>query len=142
MGIGIAVDGSGNAYVTGATCSTNFVLVNPLQATTGGFRDAFITKINAAGSQLVYSTYLGGGSYESGKGIAVDGSGNAYVTGNTDSPNFPLANPLQATIGSSTIFVQNDAFVTKKDAVEPTRLLDLSRWQWLRLWLWNSSGRQ
>ena len=94
-GYGIVVDSSGNAYVTGRTDSTNFPLVNPLQATIGGPGDAFVTKINATGSQLVYSTYLGGSGYEAGDGIAVDGSGNAYVTGTTASTNFPLVNPLQ-----------------------------------------------
>jgi hypothetical protein len=96
QGFGIAVDGAGNAYVTGWTLSTNFPTGNALQATNGGFSNAFVTKINAAGSALVYSTYLGGSSNDAGLGIAVDGSGNAYVTGQIYSTNFPTANPLQA----------------------------------------------
>ncbi len=111
QGRGIAVDGSGNAYVTGITQSTNFPTANPLQATNGGGYDAFVTKINAAGSALVYSTYLGGSGTDNGFAIAVDVSGNAYVTGNTTSTNFPSTNPMQATIGG----VQ-DAFVTKINA--------------------------
>ena len=96
-GQGIAVDGAGNAYVTGYTSSTNFPTANPLQASNGGGGyDAFVTKLNAAGSALVYSTYLGGSGRRFGQGIAVDGSGNAYVTGSTSSTNFPTANPLQA----------------------------------------------
>jgi hypothetical protein len=67
--------------------------------------DAFLTKINAAGSALVYSTYLGGSGYDAGQSIAVDGVGNAYVTGGTSSTNFPTANPLQASNGGSNAFV-------------------------------------
>jgi len=111
-GEGIAVDSSGNAYVAGWTTSTNFPTASPLQPTWGGGAyDGFVTKLNAAGSALVYSTYLGGSSYEYGYGIAVDSSGNAYVTGFTGSPNFPTASPLQATYGGN-----SDAFVTKLNA--------------------------
>jgi len=99
---GIAVDSSGNAYVTGNTTSTNFPTVNPFQATnkatpTTEKPTAFVTKLNAAGSAFVYSTYLGGNKWDSGLGIAVDSSGNAYVTGLTGSTNFPVVNPFQAT---------------------------------------------
>jgi Beta-propeller repeat len=115
-GTAIAVDGAGNAYVTGSTGS-NFPTVNPLQASFGGGNsDAFVTKINAAGSALVYSTYLGGSGSDGGLGIAVDGPGNAYVTGYTSSTNFPTANPLQASFGGGSIggvsFYGGDAFVT------------------------------
>ncbi|MGB6474111.1 MAG: SBBP repeat-containing protein, partial [Candidatus Sulfotelmatobacter sp.] len=110
-GYGIAVDSSGNAYVTGATASTDFPVANPLQPTNTGDGDAFVTKVNAAGSALVYSTYLGGsGGGNFGNGIAVDSSGNAYVTGYTESAHFPTANPPQGTLGGSF-----DAFVTKFD---------------------------
>ena len=81
MGYGIAVDSSGNAYVTGSTCSTDFPTMNPLQPANGGGDDAFVTKLNPTGSALVYSTYLGGSGSDVGNGIAVDSSGNAYVTG-------------------------------------------------------------
>ncbi len=104
----IAVDASGNAYVTGYTYSTNFPTANPLQAASGGGYDAFVAKLNAAGSALVYSTYLGGLGDERGYDIAVDASGNAYVTGSTTSTNFPTANPLQAANGGGT-----DAFVAR-----------------------------
>jgi hypothetical protein len=91
---GIAVDAGGNAYVTGSTTSTNF------PTTAGAFQttfasgdnvnpDAFVTKLNPTGSALVYSTYLGGGSFDDGTGIAVDGPGNAYVRGATHSRNYP-----------------------------------------------------
>ncbi len=80
-GCGIAVDGSGNAYVTGYTGSSNFPTLNPYQATYQGGWDAFVTKLSSSGNSLIYSTYLGGGDDDYGYGIAVDGSGNAYVTG-------------------------------------------------------------
>ena len=94
------MDASGDAYVTGTTASTNFPTANPLQATLGGsgVDNAFVAKLNPAGSALVYSTYLGGSVDDFGNGIAVDTSGNAYVTGGTASTNFPTANPLQATL--------------------------------------------
>ena len=95
-GGGITVDSSGNAYVTGSTGSTNLPTVNPLQSSANGLGEAFVAKLNAAGSALLYSTYLGGILYSSGNGIAVDSSGNAYVTGWTESLNFPTVNPIQA----------------------------------------------
>ncbi len=81
---GLAIDASGNAYVTGRTQSTNFpTTVGAFQTKSGGFIDAFVTKLNAAGNALVYSTYFGGADVDEGDAIAVDGSGNAYVTGFT-----------------------------------------------------------
>ena len=129
FGSSIVVDGAANAYVTGQTSSTNFPTVNPFQpkvadsCSTSNYdcRDAFVTKLNAAGS-LVYSTYLGGTRAESGLAITVDRAGNAYVTGRTCSTNFPIANALQPTHGISgstgysgcgDAFVREDAFVTK-----------------------------
>jgi hypothetical protein len=108
------VDGLGSAYVTGYTYSTNFPTAKPLQASNGGAQNVFVTKINAAGSALMYSTYLGGSGADSGYGIAVDSSGNAYVTGGTQSTNFPTANPLQASGGGP--FDSMNAFVTKINA--------------------------
>jgi len=108
---GIAVDGSGNAYVTGYTTSSDFNTRNPIQAAYGGGFDLFVAAINPAGSALVYSTYLGGADDDQGYGVAVDGAGNAYLTGSTASADFPVKNPLQpARRGSS------DAFVTKINA--------------------------
>jgi uncharacterized protein (TIGR03437 family) len=108
---GIAVDEAGNAYVTGGASSADFPTVNALQATLGGGAypaDVFVTKINPAGSAIVYSTYLGGNSSEVGGSIAVDASGNVYVAGQTDSGNFPLANALQPNYRGGF-----DAFVAK-----------------------------
>jgi len=113
-GTGIAVDSSGNAYVTGSTSSTDFPTVNPFQATNNArYGTAFVTKFNAAGSALVYSTYLGGSNGASGNGIAVDSSGNAYVTGQTSSTDFPTVNPFQATNNTDGGLT---AFVTKFNA--------------------------
>jgi hypothetical protein len=107
-GNGIAVDISGNAYVTGETWSSNFPTQNPFQGTSGGNVDAFVTKLNSDGQTLSYSTYLGGSNWDLGYGIAVDGSGNAYVTGDTNSSNFPTKNPFQGVLGGG-----KDVFVTK-----------------------------
>ncbi|MCI0722902.1 MAG: choice-of-anchor D domain-containing protein [Acidobacteria bacterium] len=111
FGFGIAVDANGNAYVTGRTDSTNFPTASPFQAAFGGNADAFLSKLNAAGSALVYSTYLGGSNSEQGHAIAVDASGNAYVTGHTESTNFPTANAFQAAFGGNA-----DAFLSKFNA--------------------------
>jgi hypothetical protein len=111
-GQGIALDSAGNAYITGQTYSTNFPTKNPLQASNPG-SVAFITKINASGSALVYSTYLGGSGSAYGFGIAVDGAGNAYVTGYAGA-NFPTMNALQPTLGGG-----SDAFVAKINSEDP-----------------------
>jgi len=114
-GYGIAVDGSGNAYVTGQTFSSDFPTQNPYQGTfAGGGWDAFITKLSSSGNTLTYSTYLGGSSRDEGNGIAVDGSGNAYVTGETSSSDFPMQNPYQGTIDGGV-----DAFITKLSSPTP-----------------------
>jgi len=92
LGWDIAVDGSGNAYVTGRTWSTDYdVTPGAFQTTYGGGSEVIVTKLNASGNGLVYSTYIGGSSDDEGWAIAVDGSFNAYVTGRTISTNdFPM----------------------------------------------------
>ena len=96
---GIAVDSSGVAYVVGQTCSTDFpVTPGALQTNLNGNEDAYVSKLNAAGSGLVYSTYLGGKYIDGGHGIAVDGTGAAYVTGFTMSTDFPTKNAVQPTL--------------------------------------------
>ena len=85
----LAVDGSGNAYLTGETYSTNFPTAGAVQGSNAGSSDAFVTKFNSSGSALVYSTYLGGNSDtegDVGDAIALDGSGDAYVTGYASRP--------------------------------------------------------
>ena len=109
LGLGIAVDPLGNAYVTGVTESDDFPTAHAIQPTHGGRADAFVTKLNSTGSRLVYSTYLGGSDFERALGIAADAVGNAYVTGLTHSANFPVVNAIQPTLGGG----QFDAFVAK-----------------------------
>ena len=109
QGINIAVDSSGNAYVTGLTASTDFPTQNAFQGMSGGSFDAFVTKVDPTGT-LIYSSYLGGSDSDFGLQIATDLSGNAYVSGETSSPNFPTLNAFQGTFGG----VQ-DAFITKVD---------------------------
>jgi hypothetical protein len=109
-GLGVAVDSSGNAYVTGDTASTNFPTTSPVQAANAGGYDAFVAKLDPSGSALLYSTYLGGSGTDGGEGIAVDPAGSAYVTGETTSTNFRTAYPLQASYGGGT-----DGFVAKLD---------------------------
>ncbi|MBX3083231.1 MAG: SBBP repeat-containing protein [Anaerolineae bacterium] len=111
FGIDIAIDGNGNAYLTGYTASTNFPTQNPFQVANAGDNDVFVAKLNATGATLLYSTYLGGDDDDSGQGIAVDSSGNAYLTGYTASINFPIQNAFQAANAGS-----RDAFVTKLNA--------------------------
>jgi hypothetical protein len=105
---GIAVDADGSAYVTGVTASDNFPTFNALQPTQGGgiFGDAFVTRFTPDGSGLVFSTYLGGSRSDLGYGIALDAAGNAYVTGATQSDDFPTVNALQPNrVGTTDVFV-------------------------------------
>ena len=109
-GYGIAVDGSGCAYVTGGTESADFPTQNAYDASYVGY-DLFVTKFSAAGNSLVYSTFLGGSDTEEGFGIAVDGSGCAYVTGSTSSSDFPTQNAYDASYDGG-----YDVFMTKFSA--------------------------
>jgi hypothetical protein len=116
-GVSIAVDGAGSAYIAGTTTSTNFPTSKPLQATNAGGADSFVAKLNSAGTSLVYSTYLGGSNTDGAGSIALDGAGNAYLTGFTGSTNFPTHAPLQATKSGGT-----DAFVVSVNAAGNTLL--------------------
>lgn len=88
----LAVDAGGNVYVSGFTKSADFPVPGGTDASLGGVQDAFVAKINSSGASLAWSTYLGGGSYDSGEGIGVDASGTVVVAGNTTSPDFPVVN--------------------------------------------------
>lgn len=108
----IAVDSAGNAYVTGLTSSTDFRTVNPLQASHGGgLFDAFVIKLDPSGTRIIYSTYLGGSGDDRAFRIAVDSNGSVYLTGDTDSANFPVVNAAQQKPGGL-----SDAFVVKLNA--------------------------
>jgi uncharacterized protein (TIGR03437 family) len=136
----LAVDAAGNAYITGQTTSTNFPVVNPYQSTFGGSGtgsiirtgDAFVAKLSPTGNHLIYSTYLGGGQDDAGTAIAIDSTGNAYVTGATQSVNFPVTSGVYqghiAGVGGEPIkpccglpsWDPGDAFIAKLDPTGST----------------------
>ncbi|MDA8168422.1 MAG: SBBP repeat-containing protein [Nitrospiraceae bacterium] len=109
-GKAIEIDPAGEAYITGVTASSNFPVLTPFQGTLKGASNAFIVKLSASGTQLLYASYLGGGSTDEGEDIALDPSGNIYITGFTSSADFPLLKPVKASIGGA-----YDAFITKLD---------------------------
>lgn len=118
-GWAITVDGAGSAYVTGDTTSSNFPTMNPIQAGYGGgLSDAFVTKLNAAGSALVYSTFLGGNLTDEGRGIAVAANGDALATGDSSSSDFPTANPVQGANGGG-LANHDDAYVVRIGMTTP-----------------------
>ena len=104
----VAVDASGQFLITGITLSSDFPTMDPLQPVIGGSYDAFVTRLNAAGDTLLYSTYLGGSNHDEAGGIAIDASGHAYVSGHTSSADFPVASALQPLFAGDW-----DAFVLK-----------------------------
>jgi hypothetical protein len=109
QGFGVAVDGDGNVYLTGSTLSTDFPTADARQSTKAGGKDVFVTKVDATGSNLVYSTYLGGSGEDIGNAIAVDVDGQAYVAGQTASNDFPTFNAFQTSRRSI------DGFLSKLD---------------------------
>ena len=109
IGRGIAVDGAGKVYITGST--TGSIPGRTHLFGTGGGTDAFVVAISSDANSLIYADQFGGPGEESGNGIAVDPAGNAYVTGHTNSANFPTLNPAQPANGGA-----DDAFVAKFDA--------------------------
>jgi photosystem II stability/assembly factor-like uncharacterized protein len=112
----IAVDSTGSVYVTGSTLSTDFPTVSPLQGPDQNrfTQDAFVSKLSPAGDALIYSTYLGGAFSDLASAIAVDAAGNAYVTGGTDSSDFPTtAGAFQSSPPGGNSPTGGDAFVTK-----------------------------
>jgi len=93
---GISLGPDGSAYVTGRTLSPNFPIENPYQAVYGGYFDIFVSALSSSGSSLSYSTYLGGSNFDEGYGIMIGTNGTAYITGYTESTDFPTVNPYQA----------------------------------------------
>jgi hypothetical protein len=117
LGEAIAVDDGGNAYITGYTISPDFPTINAVQSTAGGAGESFLTKLNADGSALIYSSYLGGSGYDEGFGVSVDSMGHAYVSGRTTSTNFPVKNAFQPAFGGGDVqMMGSDAFVAKFDS--------------------------
>jgi hypothetical protein len=112
---GIAVDGSGNVYITGETFSNDYPTLNAFQPTLAAAPDGYITALNATGTALLYSTYWGGNGGDAGRSIAIDATGHAYVTGVTSSTNFPTVAPFQGSF-MGTEGDDWNAFVIKLDA--------------------------
>jgi Secretion system C-terminal sorting domain/Beta-propeller repeat len=113
-GTGIAVNEIGEVYVVGETFSPDFPDTNAVQPKIGGAKDGFVTKFSADGSSLVFSTFLGGTEYEQNLKIALDSEGNAFVTGKTNSTNFPIEQFILYDVNSklNELNGHNDAFVT------------------------------
>ncbi|NUO05085.1 MAG: SBBP repeat-containing protein [Candidatus Brocadia sinica] len=105
---GIAVDSGGNAYITGWTWSPDFPVAHAIDDSGNGKYDGFVTKLNAEGTSIACSTYVGGSSYDYANGIAVDSSGNAYITGWTWSLDFPVEHAIDDS-GNGVA----DTFITK-----------------------------
>ncbi len=111
--IAIAADAAGNIYLTGLTGSTGFPLKNPIRPAPTSFNPAFVAKIKADGSDLVYSTYFGGSNSDYLTAIAADASGNTYVAGSTTSGDFPTtSNALQSRFNSVLAYKSTDGGVT------------------------------
>lgn len=111
----VAVDSTGSATFTGNTFSPDFPLENTIPGTAGSGSDAFVVRLNAAGSARVFSTYLGGNGEDFGNSIALDSAGNIYITGDSGSSSFPTAAALQASSGGG-----SDAFILR---IDPSRNL-------------------
>jgi hypothetical protein len=108
----IAVDSAGSAYITGGTDSLNFPVTGSLQPFNRGDVDIFATKLSATGSRLTFSTYLGGTALETAQDLALDNSGNVYLTGNTSSVDFLVVNAFQDRLRG----IEGDTFLTKVNA--------------------------
>ena len=125
QGVGIAVDGAGRAYVVGATDSPSFPTVDATQPTLAGNTDAFVSVLNASGSELVFSTYLGGApGFDFAQGVALGPDGSAYVVGNTSNdldPNFPTTAAAFQTVfgGGLDLFVSRIAVGPPPDTTPP-----------------------
>ena len=104
----LAVDSPGNAYVAGYTDSLDFPIAGAIQGATGGSVDAFVAKLNPAGTALVYATYIGGSGDDRARGLTIDSSGSVTITGTTTSPNFPSVAAYQTALSGG-----RDAFVAK-----------------------------
>jgi hypothetical protein len=104
----LALDSAGDVFLTGSTQSPDFPTLNPLQLSLAGVSNAFVTKVNPTGTAFLYSTYLGGSSSDYGTAIALDGSGNVYISGYTYSTDFPTQNAFQSVLAGG-----SDGFITE-----------------------------
>lgn len=123
---GLAVDAAGNAFVAGSTSSANLPTLAPLQpelGNGGSLQDAFVAKIAPDGQRLVWATYLGGNRQDEALDLALDAEGRAHLTGYTQSPDFPMEQPIQARVNLSDGIFSGDAFASKLSA-------DGSRLEW------------
>jgi len=109
----LVLDDFGYAYVTGYTESSDFLVENPLDSTFNGEGDCFIFKIDLSDNSVVYSTFIGGSKGDIGTGIAIDNEGNIYVTGRTESVDFPMLNAHDSSFNGGTY----DCFVLKLNSV-------------------------
>lgn len=108
----IGLDAAANVYITGYTRSTNFPIVNGFQTSFGGVQDAYVLKLNNAGNNIDYSTYLGGNQSDRSYGLAVDPGGDVVVAGMTSSTNFPVMNAFRGSFGGGL----GDGFLTRISA--------------------------
>lgn len=120
VALDIAVDSSGNVHLAGWTRSSNFPTVNAADNSYNGGQDGFAVKINASGTAIVYSTYLGGSGDDLGISIDVNAAGEAFVGGNTKSSNFPLVSPTQGSYAGGNLY--GDAFLVRLSAAGSTIL--------------------
>jgi uncharacterized protein (TIGR03437 family) len=129
-GTAVGVDASLNAYIAGTTSSTGLATTGAAQTTPGGATDGFIAKLNPAGNAFSYITYLGGARQDYPKSLAIDPTGNVYLTGSTESPDFPLVSAVDPVLGASTssLYTTNDSGETwsVSDSNIPGAVLDLS----------------
>jgi len=118
-GYAMVLDSANNVYVAGSTASSDFPMVNPYQGTYPGSFNAFLTKISANGSSLLYSTYLGGNGSDIPSGLAMDSSNDVFLAGSTSSTNFPVANAYQPTVAPNQGgLLGNYGFITKFNPTE------------------------
>lgn len=115
FGEGIALDGAGDVFVAGWTDSVDFPLVDPLQGTLVGFRDAFVTKLSSVDGTILYSTFLGGDYVDEAHDVVIGGSGEIILVGQTESSDFPVVDPIQGELNGPP-YAYSDAFITKLSA--------------------------
>ena len=128
-GAEIEVDAAGNVFIAGVTGSDDFPVKNALQAARKGPTDAFVVKLNSAGNDLLYSTYLGGSLSDAANALALDANGNAYVTGGSDSLDFPLKGAFQPRRQGSAFYASNNSggnWTASGDGLSASQVYDIA----------------